>query len=114
MMSSKKRLVICMFTLLILATLMPLSAAAEQPILKGPAQEVINYKVYTQEATSRYGPWETISTKVSYKTLIAPSGYHYESNGTNSPSYSSPKEISSGYWVRTKRVSYKYKLVADD
>ena len=112
-MNSKKRLVICMFTLLILATLMPLSAAAQQPVLKGPAQEVIDYKVYTQAKSGSFGSWDTISTKVYYKTLVAPRGYHYVGNGTSSPSYSSPKEISPGYWVRTKTVRYKYKLAAD-
>ncbi len=109
-MSSKKRLVICMFTLLILATLMPLSAAAEQPILKGPIQVEINSKIYIQQGPSTTGPWITIDIEEDTIEFKPPTGYYYEQYKTVT-TYSTAKEIYCGCWQRTKTVKYKYRLV---
>ncbi len=108
MMSSKKRLVICMFALLILATLMPLSAAADQPTLKSYAQEVVDEKVEIYQSSSNGGPWKLDRTYNTYKTLFPPSGYYYVVD--HKTFYYGMPYLADGCYEKKKTAVYSYKL----
>lgn len=117
MFNSKKRLMICLFSLLILVTAIPLNATAQQPIQSSSMHQFLtDYVTETQRAATMFGLWNDVSkSKQTYiKTLVAPEGYHYEFVGY-SYTYSEPKEVlfPFNYWERTKTTKYNYKLIAN-